>query len=198
MKIIGIGGLPRSGKDTLADFLMRHGYFGVSLGDIVRDASKKRHAEKKDPISIEHMTETANSLRAAHGPDFALKIALDTYRKACQHRSYKGLVVYSVRAPAEVDFIRAQKGMLIWVSASDHVRHQRFLQHLRKGEVPLSLDEMRTQEALQARPQPNVPVSAQMDISYVKRHATHILSNDRTDIDAFLANAASLIEKGGL
>ena len=67
MKLIGIGGLSRSGKDTLAEFLISKGYFGVSLGDIVRNQSRIRHADAPDPISIANMTETANNLRQQKG-----------------------------------------------------------------------------------------------------------------------------------
>ena len=50
MNIVGIAGLPRSGKDTLAELFMKQGYFGVSFGDIFRDVSRQRHADKPDPL----------------------------------------------------------------------------------------------------------------------------------------------------
>src|SRR5690349_169937 len=106
LRIIGISGLPRGGKDTLADIFMANGFFGVSLGDIVRDESRVRHAKETDPISVANMTETSNWLRAEHGPDFALREALNRYEDAQEKGGqYDGLVVFSVRAPIEVDFI---------------------------------------------------------------------------------------------
>ena len=72
IKLIGIGGLPRSGKDTLAEVFMTNGFYGVSMGDIVRDEARIRHADSPDPISIANMTETSNYLREQKGPDLAL------------------------------------------------------------------------------------------------------------------------------
>ena len=60
LNIIGIGGLPRSGKDELAQIFIDAGFFGVSLGDIVRNIAKTRHSDKPDPISVNNMTETSN------------------------------------------------------------------------------------------------------------------------------------------
>lgn len=139
MRIIGIGGLSRSGKDTLAQWLIDKGYYGVSLGDIIRNESRKRHAYEPDPISVANMTETANWLRRTKGPDFALKEAINQLDKVKNRQNYKGLVLFSIRAPIEVDFIRQRGGKIIWVEATDEVRYQRAKQNRRPGEVEISL-----------------------------------------------------------
>src|SRR5579862_3867138 len=108
MKIIGIGGLPRSGKDTLAEYLVEQGYFGFSFGDFVREHSRLRHKDKPDPISVANMTETSNWLRETQGPDVVLQAAFKEFEsKQKESGEYKGLVLYSVRAPVEVDWILA-------------------------------------------------------------------------------------------
>lgn len=194
MKIVGIGGLPRSGKDTLAELFMEAGYFGFSLGDFMRDRSRERHKDTPDPISVAHITETANWLREQHGADVALKAALKDFeekQKAGAH--YKGLVLFSVRAPVEVDWILANDGELIWVEASDEVRHMRNNKHLRPGELPVTLEEFKRQENLQAAPQPGVPVEAQMNTTYVKDHATKTLVNNSGNLADFLTAARQLI-----
>lgn len=194
LRIIGIGGLPRGGKDTLAELFVSEGFYGVSLGDIVRDESRVRHADELDPISVASMTETANWLRSEHGPDFALREALNRYEDAKEQGGiYAGLVVFSVRAPIEVDFILRHHGELIWVEASDEVRYARYLNHRRDGEVPLSFDEMQAQEALQWKPQPGIPKDIQMDIGYVKANASRVLENNQNDLDRFTAKARKLI-----
>jgi len=195
MKIVGIGGLPRSGKDSLAEQFMNGGYFGVSLGDIVRDESRKRHSAAKDPISVANMTETANWLRQNQGPDFALKEALNRYERTQAAAEYIGMVVFSVRAPVEVDFILAHHGELIWVEADDNVRHERMLKHLRDGEKTISQDEFKRQESLQWRPQAGTPTEAQMDIAYVKSKATRVLANNSDNIEEFKQTANILIDE---
>src|SRR5690606_5200012 len=92
-KIIGIGGLSRSGKDSLAHFLEEEGYMSVSLGDIVREHCFERHKNKPDPITRANTTETSNWLRETYGADVVLREALKRFEasRAGDHR-YKGVV----------------------------------------------------------------------------------------------------------
>lgn len=193
IKIVGIGGLPRSGKDSLAELFMENGYYGVSLGDIVREQARERHRDKKDPISVANMTETSNWLRSKYGPDFAMKEAIERYNEASETKEYKGLVAYSIRAPVEADFILNHGGELIWVHADDEVRHQRHEAHMREGEANLTLEEFKAQEDLQAKPQPGLPAEVQMDTTYVKEHSTKVLVNNGKDIEEFRRKAKELI-----
>lgn len=185
MNIVGIAGRPRSGKDALAEMLIENGYFGVSLGDIVRNESRKRYESEPDPISLKNMTETANYLRTQYGADFALKQAIEQFNKAQKTKKYKGLVVFSVRAPVEADYILKNHGKLVWVEASDQVRHKRSVEHRRKGEPEQTLDEMLAQESIQEAPNPALPEEVQMNIPYVQSKATHIIENNGNNLEAF-------------
>lgn len=189
MKIIGIAGLPRSGKDSLAELFIDYGYFGVSLGDIVRDEAHRRHASEPDPISVKNMTETSNYLRSVNGADFALKEAINRYQTAIKTGNYKGLVVYSVRAPVEADFIIKNDGQLIWVEATNDVRHERSISARRQGEPEQTLAEMLKQEKLQESPQPGLSANVQMNTVYVKQHATDIFENNGNDKQLFKQTA---------
>jgi dephospho-CoA kinase len=193
-KVIGIGGLPRSGKDTLADELIKQGYYGFSFGDYTRDYTRKRHADEPDPISRANTTETSNWLRETYGSDVILKAALKEFaEKQAAGEQYKGLLLYSVRAPIEVDWILAHGGELIWVDADDAVRHERSLKHIRDGELPTSLEEFKAQEDEQWKPQPGIPEEVQMNVSYVKDHATRTLENNADDLEAFYKKAQDII-----
>lgn len=187
MKIIGIGGMVRSGKDTLADLLIENGYFGFSFGDYVRKRSFERHKDKTDPISVENMTDTSNWLREEYGADVVLVDALKEFEKENKTGKYKGVVLYSVRVPVEVDFILEHGGDLVWVEASAETRHQRGLNALRDGEAAQSLEEFIRQESLQWEPQPGIPVEAQMSLSYVKKHATIEIENNQNSLEKFQA-----------
>lgn len=193
-QIIGIGGLPRSGKDSLALYFMNAGYYGVSLGDIVRDHSRVRHSNEPDPISVANMTETSNWLRAQSGADFALKIAMERFNNAIKaDPDSKGLVVFSVRAPAEVDYILKHNGKIIWVEASDQMRYERAMNNLRDGEVKISFEEFKRQEALQSKPQPHLPEEVQMNTEYVKQKATDIFMNE-VSFEEFQKKAKAFVE----
>lgn len=189
MNIIGIAGLPRGGKDSLAELFMEHGYYGVSLGDIVRDEARKRHADEPDPISVKNMTETSNYLRSEKGADFALKEALARFEEARKSQDYEGLVVFSVRAPVEADFILKNGGKLIWVEADDEVRFERSKSARREGEAEQTLNEMLDHEKLQETPQPGLPAEVQMNTSYIKEHATNIFENNGNNFEAFKTEA---------
>lgn len=195
MKIIGIGGQPRSGKDTLAELFIKDGYFGISFGDVVRGFAYERHKDKPDPISVENTTETSNWLRETRGADVILEQALKEYEKAqAEGGDYRGLLLWSVRAPIEVDWILAHHGVLIWMECDAAVRHNRWLENLRPGELPISLDEFKHQEMLQWKPQAGIPEAVQMNIAYVKEKATHTLENNTDNYDDFLLKARALIE----
>lgn len=185
-KIIGVSGSDRSGKDTVAEMLMDNGYFGYSFGDAVRDHARNRHANDPNPISVVNLTETSNWLRSEHGADVILKEALKAYDQAiASGEDYKGVVLYSVRAPIEVDFILEQGGELVWVEATDEVRLKRRLANIRPGEATVTMDEMLTNEALQQDPQPGIPEEVQMNLKYVKAHATKVIENNGNDLAAF-------------
>lgn len=196
MKLIGIGGLPRSGKDTLADLFIASGYYGFSFGDFTRKHSRLRHKDKSDPISIKNMTETSNWLRDKYGPDVILKEALKEYEEAKKKTGtdYKGLVLYSVRAPVEVNWLLDQGGELVWVESGDEVRYRRAMRHLREGEAPVTLEEFQRQEALQWQPQPGIPEEVQMNTSYVRSKATRTLINNYEDMKKFLDQSHQLIQ----
>lgn len=194
-KIIGVSGSDRSGKDTVAEMLMDNGYFGYSFGDAVRDHARNRHANDPNPISVVNLTETSNWLRSEHGADVILKEALKAYDQAiASGEDYKGVVLYSVRAPIEVDFILEQGGELVWVEATDEVRLKRRLANIRPGEATVTMDEMLTNEALQQDPQPGIPEEVQMNLKYVKAHATKVIENNGNDLAAFEKKVKQILD----
>lgn len=195
MKLVGIGGLPRSGKDTVAELLISDGWFGISFGDVVRGYAFKRHKSEPDPISVANMTETSNWLRETRGSDVILQEALNQFSVRQQSGKHdKGLVLWSVRAPVEVDFILSHGGQLVWVEASEETRYERGLNNLREGEAYTTLDEFKRQEQLQWLPQLGIPREVQMDISYVKSKATYTLQNNGDNIESFKNAAEEALE----
>ncbi len=195
MKIIGVSGRDRSGKDTVAELLIKNGYFGYSFGDAVRRHAMERHAGEPDPISVKNMTETSNWLRTQHGPDVILREALTEYEQAkAAGKQYKGIVMFSVRAPIEAEFILEHGGQLIWVETSDEVRYERKIANMREGEAKVTLDEMLAQEALQADPQPGIPREVQMDLNYVKSKATLVIENNGNDVEVFKNEAKKALQ----
>ncbi|HSX36116.1 MAG TPA: AAA family ATPase [Patescibacteria group bacterium] len=194
-KIVGIGGLSRSGKDSLAELLTQAGYMSVSLGDIVREYCYERHKDKPDPITRANTTETSNWLRETYGADIVMREGLKRFEaKRAGGNQYMGVVLHSIRAQVEVDFILAHGGEMVWVEADDEVRYKRNVASLREGERHLSFEEFMAHEAEQWLPLPGIPKEAQMNVSYVKEHATTRIVNNGDDRQAFLAEARRLLK----
>lgn len=193
IKIVGIAGKNRSGKDTLAEIFIKNGYYGISVGDLVRKQSIILHPNDPDPISTKNTTETSNYLRSKYGPDFLLIEAINKYLKALSKKQYKGLVVYSIRAPIEADKILSMRGRLIWLEADDHIRYERAMKYLRKGELRISFDEYIEGESLQYRPSNELPVELQMNLNYVRSKATDIVDNSSDNVEEFTNKVAKLV-----
>lgn len=197
-KLYGVSGRDRSGKDTVAELLMEHGYFGYSFGDAVRRHAMERHADKPDPISVQNMTETSNWLRSMHGPDVILKEALASYETAIKvGEQYQGIVLFSVRAPIEVDFILEHGGDMVWVETTDEVRFERKIAHMREGETKVTLEEMLAQESLQTKPQAGIPEAVQMNLDYVRSKATITIENNGNDKQLFLNSVQKILGLAG-
>lgn len=193
-KIVGISGKIRSGKDTLANLMMEDGYYGVSLGEIVRDHARTLFKKSPNPIAVENMTRASNILREELGPDFLYKEAVRQFSELKDSRKYKGLLMFSVRAPIEADNIIASGGKLVWVEASDEDRYKRAMEYLREGDERISFEEFKRNEESQFKPNPNLPTEIQMNLDYVKSRATNILKND-SDLEKFNSVAKKLIRE---
>lgn len=193
-KIVGIGGLSRSGKDSLAELLTQSGYMSVSLGDIVREYAFERHKDKPDPITRANTTETSNWLRETYGADIVLRKALERFEaERAKGNQYVGVVLHSIRAPIEVDFILGHGGEMVWVETDDKIRYERNSAALREGERLLSFDEFMAHEAEQWKPQAGIPTEAQMNVSYVKEHATIRIVNNGNDREVFKRDAMAAL-----
>jgi len=192
--IVGIAGKIRSGKDTLAEIFIQNGYFGVSVGDIVRERSRELHSDDPNPISTENMTKTSNYLRTKLGSDFLFIEAIERYKNAIKNKSYKGLVIYSIRAPIEADRILENQGQLIWIEANDEIRYKRAMENLRTGDSVSSFENFKLAESKQFAPDPDMPDESQMNLDYVKNKATKLLTNNDSNMYKFKAEALELVK----
>lgn len=192
--IVGIAGKIRSGKDSLAEIFINNGFFGVSVGDIVRQKSKELNSADPNPISTENMTKTANYLRSKFGSDFLFREAISRYKNAIKSKNYKGLVIYSVRAPIEADNILKYGGELIWIDSKDEVRYERAMSNLRKGDSRVSFEDFKIAESQQFLPNSKFDKDTQMNLDYVKSKATIRLTNNQNDISQFRDKALKIIK----
>lgn len=137
--IIGIAGMPSSGKDTVAEIFEKKGYKHISLSQVLRNMAKEQNIE----LTTENLTEFGNSTRLKYGLGFLAKEAL---------KEIKGdAVITSIRQPGEVDVLRKKKDFyLIAVDATLENRWQRLSARRRPGD-PATLEEMKSIEKRQSK-----------------------------------------------
>jgi dCMP deaminase len=114
--IIGLTGENCAGKSTIADYLMKKGFYYYSLSDIIREEVR---SEGK-AVSRENLIRKGNELREKFGPGIlGAKLA----QKVQGDKNY---VIDSIRNPAEVEELRKLgRFFLFYVTAGEKVRFER-------------------------------------------------------------------------
>jgi dephospho-CoA kinase len=176
--LIGIGGTNASGKDTLAQYLAdKHGYLFISTGDMVREAAMKRYGNILRPTQ----TIVGNELRAEGGAGMLVNLCIKYFKKS---GNKVGVVAASIRTKGEIDEIKKQGGVLIFVDADPKIRYERLKTRQRA-------DDFITFEKFQAEQQSEWHQSdnpAEFSIKTVKQAADFTFTNNG-DVKDFLKTA---------
>ncbi|MDB5166107.1 MAG: hypothetical protein JWM37_179 [Candidatus Saccharibacteria bacterium] len=119
-QIVGIAGPNGSGKDTVMEFLSaNYEYLFMSATDMLAAELKKRGL----PLDRIHKSELSAEWRREQGYGVIVQKAYEAFMQ--QATTYRGLVVGSLRHPAEADVIHELGGIMIWVDADPRVRYER-------------------------------------------------------------------------
>jgi dephospho-CoA kinase len=184
MKMFGLAGTHASGKDTIAELLVKkHGFYHVSTGDIFREEAMKRYGSIERPI----IYKTANEIRNQQGYDAVSRIALERYSKV-KHQYPRGLVVSGFRAIAEAQVIKEAGGVLIFTDAPADIRYERLRKRARVEEGKLSREEFDKREKAE-----NGGVDPAFNILEIKNIADIVLVNDGDDMEAFKDEADKIL-----
>jgi len=133
--IIGVTGYLASGKDTVADYLIKKGFNHYSLSDKLREILKKRQIE----INRDNLREVANQLRQRYGSDFLAKKIIKKIKMPA--------VVTSIRTTQEVKTLKKNGGFyLIFVDAPLKLRFERLKKRGRENDETLTMAKFKTQE----------------------------------------------------
>ncbi|HIH30423.1 TPA: AAA family ATPase [Candidatus Micrarchaeota archaeon] len=137
--IIGLTGENCAGKGTVADYLVKKGFYYYSLSDAIREELASEGKE----ISREALIAKGNDLRRNFGSDI---LAKRTIAKLQPDRNY---VVDSIRNPAEARaLLDTGKMALVYVTAPAEKRFERMKARRREGD-PRSFEAFRTIEKLE-------------------------------------------------
>ena len=98
--ILGITGLNCSGKDTVAEFLMKRGFKHFSLSDVIRDDLRKDNIE----LTRENIRLRGNKLRKEQGSGILAQQTVQKFKLGQELK--EKYVVTSIRNPQEVRVLK--------------------------------------------------------------------------------------------
>jgi len=143
MIVVGITGMPGSGKSLAAQYLVRKGFEKVEMGDIIREEMKK----KKMRITNKSIREFSLLLRKKFGNDVVARLTLRELRKK------KGnIVIVGLRGFGEIRYFRKRMKQfyVIALVAPKSLRYKR-LRARGRDDDPKNIEEFEFREAKEKR-----------------------------------------------
>lgn len=127
MQILGISGLPGSGKSIVSDNAIERGAIMVSMGDIIREEAKKRGEPSK---------ETAVNLRKEHGKYIVAELTIKKIQELLDSGCEKSIIVDGIRSHHEVNMFKENFNNFIIVSifANQTIRFERLKKRMREDD----------------------------------------------------------------
>ena len=127
MQVMGISGLPGSGKSLVSDIATERGAIIVSMGDIIREEAKKRGENTK---------ETAQNLRAEHGQYIVSELTIKKIKQLQSEGVENAIIVEGIRSPHEVDMFKENFDNFIILSifANPTLRFKRLKNRMREDD----------------------------------------------------------------
>ena len=127
MQIMGISGLPGSGKSLVSDIATEKGAIIVSMGDIIREEAKKRGESTK---------ETAQNLRAEHGEYIVSELTIKKIKKLQEEGNENTIIVEGIRSPHEVNMFKEnfENFIILSIFANPALRFKRLQKRMREDD----------------------------------------------------------------
>lgn len=127
MQVIGISGLPGSGKSLISESASRRGAIIVSMGDIIREEAKKRGETTK---------ETATNLREEFGQYIVSELTIKKIEKLQSEGVENSIIVEGIRSHHEVEMFREKFDNFIILSifANPQIRFERLKKRQREDD----------------------------------------------------------------
>ena len=118
MKIMGISGLPGSGKSMVSEVAAQKGAIIVSMGDIIREEAAKRGESSK---------QTAQKLREEHGPLIVAELTVKKIKNIFDENLTETIIVEGIRSPYEVNLFKKHfdNFLILSIFANPKVRFER-------------------------------------------------------------------------
>lgn len=127
MQIMGVSGLPGSGKSFVSDIAASRGAIIVSMGDIIREEAKKRGEGTK---------ETAKNLRKEHGEYIVSELTIKKIKGLQDEGVENAIIVEGIRSHHEVEMFKENFDNFIILSifANPQIRFERLKLRMREDD----------------------------------------------------------------
>lgn len=127
MQVMGISGMPGSGKGLVSDMASERGAIIVSMGDIVREEAKKRGESSK---------ETARKLREEFGQYVVSERTIEKIKKLSEEDNDKLFIVEGIRSHHEVEMFKEnfENFFILSIFANPQLRFERLVERQREDD----------------------------------------------------------------
>ncbi|MDO5823811.1 nucleoside monophosphate kinase [Methanobrevibacter sp.] len=127
MQVMGISGLPGSGKSLVSEIAIERGAIIVSMGDIIREEAKKRGETSK---------ETAQNLRAEFGQYIVSELTIKKIKRLQDEGLKSKIIVEGIRSPHEVDMFKEnfEDFIILSIFANPTLRFERLKNRMREDD----------------------------------------------------------------
>ena len=127
MEVMGISGLPGSGKSLVSEIAAKKGAAVVSMGDIIREEAKKRGESTK---------ETAQKLREEFGQYIVSELTIKKVKKLQEEDPESKIIVEGIRSPHEVDMFKEnfEDFIILSIFANPSLRFERLKLRMREDD----------------------------------------------------------------
>lgn len=97
MQVMGISGMPGSGKSLVSEIAIEKGGEIVSMGDIIREEAKKRNEDTKT---------TAKKLREEYGPNIVAELTIAKVKILIEENKSSLIIIEGIRSPFEINLFK--------------------------------------------------------------------------------------------
>lgn len=124
MQVMGISGMPGSGKSLVSEIAIEKGAEIVSMGDIIREEAKKRNEDTKT---------TAQKLREEHGKYIVAELTIAKVKTLIEKGDGNLIIIEGIRSPYEVNLFKRdfEDFIILSVFANPGLRFERLKQRQR-------------------------------------------------------------------
>lgn len=125
MQVMGISGLPGSGKSLVSEIASQKGAIIVSMGDIIREEAKKRGETSK---------ETATNLRKEFGDDIVSEL---TIKKIKNIETDNLVIIEGIRSHHEVEMFKENFDdfLILSIFSNPDIRFERLKKRMREDDT---------------------------------------------------------------